>query len=1443
MYLILTLFFHIGIFLIDDEIKNNIKILKEGYFGPYKIALGELKGKLNSNRKESKVLDFHGNILKKIALNFSQIEKAKTTNLLNFLENDTPISIPKEVILIYTKKEGLYSIKGYMLSSRGIRIDTINVDYITLLGREGKIPIITKGLKDGKFDPLDEIIFYARKLKGNNSYFDLYSFENTYILYFNRNLKIELPEENSKPDESLSVFKKGYFNFHFEEDIYFPDLDPAHSDTENIWFWKYLKENELETLKVSIPLAIDSNNYKLRLNFDTEEITGREPFHKIELKIGEQFIDSFFYTQREPYTIEKDIRGHILNSDSLIFIREKSKIPNYLNYIEIEGEFLLNAKKLKSLKFTLEEIDGNIEISGFTEKPLYFININQKNYTNFEIKNYLEAGKTYYSIKARLKESFLSEYYVTTEIFSPESIVLYRMEKDIKRERGANLVIIYHPDFKEFAESLAIYRSSPKGGSFNVKTFSIKDIYVQFNYGTKSPHSIRKFLKYFFIKKEPKLNYLILVGDASKDPRNIFKNSIEDKIPTFLFPSTFRQFETQAIFTGFFSSDFYYSNIIGNDPFPDIVVSRIPLQSKNEARIYFRKIKEYSEETFGVWRRHFILGTERKTGHLSDVYTQINNLLKSMMKKGMTYVEPDENETPENLISYLSDGCAIFNFIGHGGLHSIWGKAAFRQEDLWETRNYKKYYFFTALSCWTGEFGMVDSRGFGEEVLLIPDRGAIASISLSGSGKVPGNVNFDISSDYTKSIFIGYLRDSINRIGDLVLYSRMYILSRYTTLDEFTETTLKTSNLLGDPLILLPELHEVKLKSNKNYYSPSESATVYVQNPEVISGISTWEVIYQNLNDDIIHKDLYTNFFENSNVKIKFKIPDNITRAKVTVNLYAYDINLKKEIISNHKFSINLLNIDEINFKPDIYSDDTFRVYSVLSAPYSLKNCELWYTFNDTTVPYNLTRVNMVKIGPNSFKTDITLPPFNYEPGKRYFHYALIAVDTFFNSHFSDTFYIENKIYADLFFRNTLTCITPGEKFPEINLSYTNAGARDADSFYVFCEIKTKGGKILKSDTFFVDCLKSQETKILKIPVPCTSYYYLYLNLDIKNNIKEQNELNNEDSGIILNPYMYVDTLGYKAQYNFNNMTFISEFYPSKSLSIYELKRTQDKSINDSTLKILVINEKRTTDTVGKFYFENVTEKKDVMLKTDRDSLWHRIESMYDSTNKKIEFHLQEIGEIALFNLIDKKGPEIEVYIRDRKIDDDRFTISKYLNLKIILKDTSGIDLIFKKPEIILNGKPLNYENSIIKGEKKTIINLKEGPFKEGTYQLKIVAFNNMGIKSEKNLKVEVSLPFDLIYYGNYPNPARNGKTVIFYELTKDSDVMEISIFTISGKIIKKFITDDDGNPLNLKGKHKVTWNLRDGYGNRVSKGVYFILLRGKKDRNQKKVVGKIAVE
>ncbi len=1435
----LLIFSKIGLFVLSENIKNKINIIKQGYFGPYEVAIAEYKGNLPKfYTPKRKYKDFYLRILSKIVENPGDLENALTLQSYSTFYPDTPYNFPDKVILIYTKEEGLYSIPGYLLRMKGVNLDTIDPAKITIISNKGKIPVILKGMEDGKFDINDEIIFYAERLHGNGSYYHLYSFENVYVLFFNRKLTIELPEEDVKPEQNSDFLNTAHFNLHFEEERIFADLDPSHSDTQDIWFWKLLEQDKEETLKINLPVAVDSENYKFNIYFDTGEIGAGSYNHKIFIKWGNVFIDSFIYSSLYPQIIEFFIPGNILNQDSLLIIEEKEIFPNYLNWVEVEGNFYLDAKGKNSLKFKFDGIDGNVEIKGFTDKPKFLININKKVYKNFETFTYLEGGKILYGLKAKINENLPSEYYVTDKINFPDSIVLYKKEKDIKEEAGTQVLIIYHPKFKQYADSLRIFHSSAEGGNYSVKTFSVKDIYVQFNCGIKDPHAIRKFLKYFWMNKKPKFNYVILLGDASKDPRDIKGGEMKDYIPIFYQPSTFIQFETDSIFTGFFSSDFYYSTIVGEDPFPDVVVSRIPVQSLIECKIIFEKIKRYANKNPGIWRRHFILGTEMKN-EPGSIYRKTNNMLISFLKPGMTYVEPDESETSENLIRYMSDGAAIFNFIGHGGHHSLWAKAVFRQEDLWEIKNYDKYFFFTAFSCWTGEFGRSDARAFGEEALLIPKRGAIATISLAGSGKAPANVNIDISTDYSKSIFIGYLRDSILKIGDLILFSRMYILSRHNIRDRFTSTTIKTSSLLGDPLLELPFLENVKVLSSPSSVLPGDSIELFVPSPPLSHGISIWEVIYKNMNDTIIARDLYLKNFDNGNLSIKIKVPDTLERAKVNVNLYAYRESPFKEIIGSGNFSISLANVDSIYFIPDIFSEDTFRLFAKISLKNPVISCELWYSETDSIEPETLQMVPMSALPDGFFKTDTTLPPLYY----KYFYYTFVVVDTSYNTYYTDTFRIKKPGKPDIALSKKLINITPSETMPRINFPYTNLGGRETGDFLVFYRIETPSCKLLERDTLTVNSLKRHDTRILSIPLPCTTYYKYKIILDLDNRVEEQEDVeNNADSGVIFNPYFYIDTNGFKAEFNFKSYKVETNFYPSKDLSIFYIKKKKNKMLKDSTFILEAIKENKKNDTIALFKIQNINEKKDILLKTGIDSLWHKIDYEWDSLNKEIKFYLAKEGEIALFNISDSVGPQIEVYSKNKKIEGNVIRTGKKLDLKILLRDSSGIDLLFKKPEIKINGEKYDYENSMIRKEKSVIIRLKKKNLKEGNYTLKISAYDAMGNKTEREFELFVLVPFNILYYGNYPNPAKEGKTTIFYELTKEAEAMEIKIYTISGRLIKEFKTDDQGFPVSIKGKHKITWNLRDFYGNRVSNGVYFLLLKGKRKGKERKITAKIAV-
>ena len=83
------------------------------------------------------------------------------------------------------------------------------------------------------------------------------------------------------------------------------------------------------------------------------------------------------------------------------------------------------------------------------------------------------------------------------------------------------------------------------------------------------------------------------------------------------------------------------------------------------------------------------------------------------------------------------------------------------------------------------------------------------------------------------------------------------------------------------------------------------------------------------------------------------------------------------------------------------------------------------------------------------------------------------------------------------------------------------------------------------------------------------------------------------------------------------------------------------------------------------------------------------------------------------------------------------------------------------------------------------------------------------------------TLPLKYNLHQNYPNPF-NPVSIIQFDLPARSFV-EISIYDISGKLVKRLIADQKD-----AGYHRVEWNGTDSNGKRVSSGIYFYQMKAK---------------
>ena len=118
--------------------------------------------------------------------------------------------------------------------------------------------------------------------------------------------------------------------------------------------------------------------------------------------------------------------------------------------------------------------------------------------------------------------------------------------------KASNYIIISHPLINQNLsngnplDKYSDYRSSPKGGGFNVITLMIDEVYDMFNYGDASPIAIRRLAQHMIENGDPE--YLFLIGrglatrllsiNGKRDIHNLNTTARKNLIPTWGDPGT-----------------------------------------------------------------------------------------------------------------------------------------------------------------------------------------------------------------------------------------------------------------------------------------------------------------------------------------------------------------------------------------------------------------------------------------------------------------------------------------------------------------------------------------------------------------------------------------------------------------------------------------------------------------------------------------------------------------------------------------------------------------------------------------------------------------------------------------------------------------------------------------------------------------------------------------
>ncbi len=282
-------------------------------------------------------------------------------------------------------------------------------------------------------------------------------------------------------------------------------------------------------------------------------------------------------------------------------------------------------------------------------------------------------------------------------------------------ERGADLLIITTRALAGSADPLKSLRQSQ---GLSVSVVDIEDVYDEFSFGQKSPQAVREFVSYTQTSWKKKPRFVLLIGDASFDPKNYLGKGYNDIVPSKLIDTVYM--ET--------ASDDWFADFDG-DGAPELAMGRLPARSFEEASRIVAKIVGYDRASpaEGV----LLVADANDRFDFEAASAQLRSLLPADLKVEEINRGRAGDQTRSLVLDAISRGQKIVNFTGHGNVGQ-WRGDALTSADAATLGNDQNLSLFVMMTCLNGYFHDASVNSLAESLMKAERRAAVAAWASSG---------------------------------------------------------------------------------------------------------------------------------------------------------------------------------------------------------------------------------------------------------------------------------------------------------------------------------------------------------------------------------------------------------------------------------------------------------------------------------------------------------------------------------------------------------------------------------------------------------------------------------------------------------------------------------------------------------------------------------------
>ena len=323
--------------------------------------------------------------------------------------------------------------------------------------------------------------------------------------------------------------------------------------------------------------------------------------------------------------------------------------------------------------------------------------------------------------------------------------------------------------------------------------------YVSTSTTGNSSSSIKNYISNAYSSWDDPPEYVALVGDANGSY----------SIPTY--------FESFSSYNG--EGDHPYSQLVGNDVLPEVLIGRLSFSSTTELATIINKTVQYESNPYlsQNWFHSASMVGDASTSGISTIITS-ENIKELMEYHGYDDVRTIYNSPfPSQMVADLNAGLTFFNYRGY------YGVSGFNSGNINSLSNGFKLPIATVITCGTGSFssGTALSETFVRAGTPTQPKGAVASV---GTATIGTHTMFNNAVDM--GFYYGVFVDKMETAGAALARGKLNLYLNYPdNPNNYVTIFTHWNNLIGDPALQMwtdvPQSftvnHENSISSGTNY--------------------------------------------------------------------------------------------------------------------------------------------------------------------------------------------------------------------------------------------------------------------------------------------------------------------------------------------------------------------------------------------------------------------------------------------------------------------------------------------------------------------------------------------------------------------------------------------------------------------------------------------------